>query len=239
MLFLRPIVHYTSNGNRRSDMNRRTFIATTSAVLLAGCSSDGDNTGSTTTGTEQSTTTQNSGEMTGTTQTDTTTGDATTGETTADETTDETTTSDSSTTTGETRTVAFGESASVSDGLDVAVTEADASDSYDHGGTTAESSDGNTFLLVTFETTNTAQEAKSLPEGAMASVQANGEQYDVAEAAAENWQQFVSSSVNSGGSATTTVAFEVPEAVVSSFGTSVQLSYTDSGAEQVVRWNME
>lgn len=227
-------------------MKRRTFIAaTTSAVFLAGCSSSGDDTSSAT-GTSQSTTTQTSGEMTGTTRAgDSTTTGTTTSETTSETAgsteTDGTTTSESSTTTttSETRTVAFREYAAVADSLEVAVTAADTSDSYEQDGTTTKSGDGKTFALITFETKNSAQSSQSLPEGATASLRANGERYDVIEPAAKKWQQAVSSSVKSGGSASTTVAFEVPKEAVSSLGVAAELSYNKSGAKQVIRWNME
>ncbi|WP_435152262.1 DUF4352 domain-containing protein [Haladaptatus sp. DFWS20] len=215
-------------------MKRRTFIGSTvGAVFLAGCSSSGDDTGSTTTGTDQSTTTPTD-EMTGTTEA----GETTAAESTTSETASETTTSDSSTTT-ETRTAAFGAFVTVADGLEVAVTEADTSNSYEHDGTTTKSGDGKTFLFLTFKAKNTAQSSQSLPDGTTVSVQANDEQYDVTKPAAEKWQQFASSSVNAGGSASTSVAFEVPKKAVSSFGVAVQLSYTESGAKRAVRWNME
>ncbi|GAA0260004.1 hypothetical protein GCM10009000_090910 [Halobacterium noricense] len=123
--------------------------------------------------------------------------------------------------------------------LEVAVTKGDVSDSYKHNGTTTESGDGKTFVLATFEAKNSAESSQSLPEGTTASIQADNKQYDVAEPAAKQWQQFVSSSVKSGGSASTTVAFEVPKETVSSLGVAVQLTYTDSGAKQIIQWNME
>ncbi|WP_231188822.1 DUF4352 domain-containing protein [Haladaptatus sp. DYF46] len=216
-------------------MERRTFIAsTTSAVLLAGCSSSGNDTTSTTTTTDQSTT-----KTTDKTTETTTESETTTSETTTAETTDETTTSESTTTKRETRTVAFQQYVNVGNGLEVAVTKGDVSGSYKHDGTTTKSGDGKTFVLATFEAKNSAESSQSLPEGTTASIQADNNQYDVAEPAAKKWQQFVSSSVNSGGSASTSVAFEVPKEAVSSLGVAVQLTYTDSGAKQIIQWNME
>ncbi|WP_266075620.1 DUF4352 domain-containing protein [Haladaptatus caseinilyticus] len=212
-------------------MKRRTFIGwTAGAVFLAGCSSSGDDTGSSTTGTEQSTTKRATG---------TTAGETTASKTTADGTTTETTTSESSTTTDETRTVAFGESATVGDGLEVAVTEANTSGSYEHGETTTKSGAEKTFLVVTFETKNSAQSAQSLPEGTAASVRTNEGQYELADAATERWQQYVSTSVRSGESASATVAFEVPKDAASSFDLAVVVSYSESGTKRVVQWRMD
>jgi Domain of unknown function (DUF4352) len=220
-------------------MKRRTFIAsTTSAVLLAGCSSSGNDTTSTTTTTDQSTTKTTDKTTETTTESETTTSETTTAETT-DETTSETTTSESTTTKRETRTVAFQQYVNVENGLKVAVTEGDVSDSYKHNGTTTKPGDGKTFVLATFEAKNSAESSQSLPEGTTASIQSDNKQYDIAEPAAKNWQQFVSSSVKSGGSVSTSVAFEVPKEAVSSLGVAVQLTYTDSGAKQIIQWNME
>ncbi|WP_076431504.1 DUF4352 domain-containing protein [Haladaptatus litoreus] len=190
----------------------------TSVVLLAGCSSDGDDTGSTTISTDQTTTTR-------TTESETTS-----------ETTSEATTSDSTTTSGEIRTVAFGEYTSVGNDLKIAATGGDVSSSYKHDGTTSKSADGKMFGLVTFKLNNSAESSQSLPEGTTASIRADDEQYDVAEPAAKNWQQFVSSSVEPGGSASTTIAFEVPKEAASSVDVAVQLTYSESGADQLIQW---
>jgi hypothetical protein len=225
-------------------MKRRTFITgvgTTTTLFLAGCNSSGDDTGSTTTGTDSSSTATSTGE--------TTTSQASTGETTETTTSEtsgetatessETTTESSGTTTAETRTVAYGEYATISDGLEVAVTAADTSDSYEHDGTTSKPDDDKTYVLVTFEAKNSGESSPSLPEDSTATIRANDDEYAVADAAKKKWDEYVSSSVNSGDTSSVTVAFEVPKDATSSLGVMVALSYTESGSKRLVQWSME
>ncbi len=224
-------------------MKRRTFVAgvgTTTTLFLAGCNSNGDDTGSTTTGTDSSSTTTSAGETTSQSSTGET-AETTTSETSGETTTEssETTTESSGTTTAGTRTVAYGEYATISDGLEVAVTSADTSDSYEHGGTTSKPDDGKTYVLLTFEAKNSGESSQSLPEDSTATIRANDDEYAVADAAKKKWDEYVSSSVNSGDTSSVTVPFEVPKDSTTSLGVMVALSYTESGSKRLVQWSME
>lgn len=214
-------------------MKRRTFIAgigTTTTLFLAGCNSSGDDTGSTTTGTESS--------STETSTTSTTTAGETTTDTTTTETTTTTTETSETTTTG-TKTVTYGQYASISDGLEVAVTNADTADSYEHDGTTSNPDDGNTYVLLTFKTKNSGESSQSLPDDSSLAIRANGDEYTVADAGAKKWEEYVSSSVKPGSTASITVPFEASKDTNSALGASIVLSYTDSGSERTIRWGME
>jgi hypothetical protein len=222
-------------------MKRRTFIAgvgTTTTLFLAGCNSGGDDTGSTTTGTDSGSTATGTG---GTTTTSRSSTETTTSETSEGTTTESsgTTTESSGTTTGGTRTVAYGEYATITDGFEVAVTSADTSDSYEHDGATSKPGDGKTYVLLTFEAKNSGESSQSLPEDSTATIRANGDEYAVADAGKKKWDEYVSSSVNSGDTSSVTVPFEVPKDATSSLGVKVALSYTESGSKRLVRWSME
>ncbi len=226
-------------------MKRRTFIAsvgTTTTLLLAGCNSKGNDTGpsstasgETTTGTVKSTTSNGSTSSSSSAK-DTTDETPTNSETTSST---ETTTGSSGTTTSESKTVSFGEHAPIADGLSVAVTSADTSDSYDHSGTTEKADNDSTFLLVTFETKNSGESSQSLPDDASLTVHANGNEYSTTDSAMSAWKKYRSSDVKANHSSSITVAFEVPKDALASLGVTVMLTYTDSGSKQLIRWSME
>jgi hypothetical protein len=224
-------------------MKRRRFTAAVVAgagTLLAGCSSGSDST----------TTSETAG--TGTTANDATTSaggtpgtDATTeAQSTADgteesETSTPSETSRETTSTTSVQSLSYRQYGDLSNGLRIAVTDARSADSYEQGGESQTPSDGNTFLVVQFTVENTGQSAASLPDGATPSVRTSDGSYGLVSSSQSTWTQYRSSSIEAGASAEQTVAFEVPEKAASSLGTSIELSYSASSTERVVRWSME
>jgi hypothetical protein len=82
---------------------------------------------------------------------------------------------------------------------------------------------------VTIPQANAAEMAASLPDSATATVRTSNDTYGLVSAAEPVWQEYVSSSIDAGAAAEATVAFEVPESVVSSFGVSATVPYVASG----------